>query len=295
MTNKTFMGWREGLLVALLTGVPAAMLLMAAVARSPGSSVVLVMTGATAGACATFLLRRQKLRDEHRRSAALESSLLEMEASWRGSREQLHEIRSTLAGAACACRLLDDHEISADTHAQLEHSIRSELDRLERLVSGCRTDAAGPVDIDETIDVLLASHRAQGRAITWEPTGATAHARPDVVAEALNILIDNAATHGGVASTIAVTHDGGLVEIAVSDEGPGVPTEFREQIFDWGVRGDESRGQGIGLNLARRLVVEQGGSLDLAVPSTAGSSFVIRLPAARQSEENHVHGSEPAA
>ena len=48
---------------------------------------------------------------------------------------------------------------------------------------------------------------------------------------------------------------------------------------------DGSPGQGIGLNLARRLVAEQGGSLRLADEVERGSRFVITLPAARVSDE----------
>jgi signal transduction histidine kinase len=236
---------------------------------------------------ATSLLLRETMRDQYRRSAGLEDTLLELESNWRGTREQLHEIRSTLAGAVSASRLLSDHTLDPGTHAGLEGSIRKELERLERLLSGQTPAPPEPVDVDATLDVLLASHRARGRDIDWEPNGATVQARPDDVAEALNILLENAATHGGTASRIAVTQEDDLVEIAVSDEGPGVPPEARDRIFDWGVRGSQSPGDGIGLNLARRLVAEQGGSLRLAEPGSRGASFVIQLLAARRSEENH--------
>lgn len=239
---------------------------------------------------ATFVLLRDALATQHRRSIVLEGSLLEIESNLRGSREQLHEIRSTVAGAASASRLLDDHTIGAATHARLERAIRTELDRLERLVSQQAQPSPGPVDLDATLDVLLEAHRAQGRTVEWEPSGGAAvHATPDDVAEALNILLDNAATHGGTASRVAVTRAEHLVEIAVSDEGPGVPLEAREGIFDWGVHGSDSPGEGIGLSVARRLVSEHGGTLTLAEPNAAhGSSFIIRLPAARRSEEDNV-------
>lgn len=238
---------------------------------------------------ATFVMLRNALGVQHRRAMVLEGSLFELESTLRGNREQLHEIRSTVAGAASASRLLDDKSIPAATHARLETAIRTELDRLERLVSGQAQQDPGPVDVDATLDVLLESHRAQGRTITWQPSGASVHATSDDVAEALNILLDNAATHGGTASRVEVSHAEEIVEIAVTDEGPGVPPESREVIFDWGVHGESSPGQGIGLSVARRLVSEHGGTLTLAEPSAArGSSFIIRLPAARRSIENHV-------
>ncbi|MEO5663499.1 MAG: HAMP domain-containing sensor histidine kinase [Nocardioides sp.] len=240
-------------------------------------------------ASTTFLLLRDAMSTQHRRSIVLEGSLLEIESSLRGSREQLHEIRSTVAGAAGAFRLLDDTTIGAPTRARLERAIGTELDRLERLVSPPAPAVPGPVDLDSTLDVLLESHRARGHVVEWEPTGGAAvHARPDDVAEALNILLDNAATHGGTASRVAVTRDANSFEIAVTDEGPGVAPEEREGIFEWGVHGSDSPGEGIGLSVARRLVSEHGGTLTLAdagANAAPGSSFIIRLPAARRSED----------
>lgn len=241
----------------------------------------------------TFLLLRDALATQHRRSIVLEGSLLEIESSLRGSREQLHEIRSTVAGAASAFRLLDDQTIGAPTRARLERAIGTELDRLERLVSPQAPASPGPVDLDSTLDVLLESHRARGRTVEWEPTGGAAvHATPDDVAEALNILLDNAATHGGTASRVAVTRAADQVEIAVTDEGPGIAPEAREDIFEWGVHGSDSPGEGIGLSVARRLVSEHGGTLKLAEENAEpGSSFIISLPAARRSEDGHARDS----
>lgn len=234
----------------------------------------------------TFLLVRDALATEHRRSVMLEGSLLELEPSLRDNREQLHEIRSTVAGAASAARLLDNDAIGGAAHARLQRTIRTELDRLERLVSRSTPASRGPVDLDSTLDVLLVSHRAQGRTVEWEPSGGTAVlARPDDIIEALNILLDNAAVHGGNVSRVAVTAAVDSVEIAVSDEGPGVPFESREEIFEWGVHRSDSPGEGIGLSVARRLVSEHGGTLTLAEPTaTRGTAFVIRLPAAQRSE-----------
>ena len=115
-------------------------------------------------------------------------------------------------------------------------------------------------------------------------TGEVVRGRYDTLAEVMNILVDNAATHGGVErSTVEVARrDDDTVEITVSDKGRGIPPEQRALIFDWGGRRTDSPGEGIGLNLARRLVVEDGGALRLADHKGPGSSFVISLPAARR-------------
>jgi signal transduction histidine kinase len=114
------------------------------------------------------------------------------------------------------------------------------------------------------------------------------HARFDALAEVVNILMDNAATHGGTDASLVevVRRDEETVDITVSDSGHGIPPEQRAEVFEWGRRGSTSSGEGIGLHLARRLMTEDGGSLRLADDQGSGSSFVISLPAARRSSEN---------
>jgi two-component system OmpR family sensor kinase len=78
------------------------------------------------------------------------------------------------------------------------------------------------------------------------------------------------------------------IEIAVRDNGPGVPAGDRERIFERFVRLEPARsgGAGLGLPIARWIAEAHGGSLMLAESSSAGSRFVVRLP---------VSGAQPAA
>jgi signal transduction histidine kinase len=244
---------------------------------------------------ATYLLARETTEAHDRRTAELEESLHHLEADARAVHEHLHEVRSTLAGVASATRLLE-HPMTIERRQRLERTIRAELDRLERLLTGDGAPEPGPVDLDETLDVLLESHRARGRRIEWEPCGARVHGDRDDVAEVLNILLDNAAKHGGAdPSHVDVSHDANEIRIAVRDGGPGVPREMRERIFDWGGRAGTAPGQGIGLHVARRLVARHGGSLTLADQDARGSAFVVRLPAALTSEDHHGRHAERRA
>ena len=249
------------------------------------SAVVLTSAGVL-WASATFMLLRETHDAQRRRASALEGSLFEIETASRGAKERLHEARSIVAGLSSATRLLNDSAVAPDVRERLELTIHAELSRLERVISMTPTEPS-TVDVDELLDTLLALHRARGRTIEWEPSGARVEGRLDAVAEAVNILLENAAAHGGgIGSRVAVQSDPSedVVRISVSDDGPGIPADLRDRVFDWGVGRSDSPGQGIGLNLARRLVTEQGGTITLDEPPV-GSSFVIRLPAARRSEE----------
>lgn len=292
LANRTLPRWASWRLAATLVLIGIGH--VASLGPFDGVTADLVSASARAAAgvlwtSATYVMLRESLESQRVRAAALEGSLLEVEATARGARERLHEVKSTLAGLSSAAQLLNDNTLPDGVRQRLERTIRSELARLERLVTS-RTGEPGQVDLDETLDVISELHRARGRVVEWEPSGAHVLGEPDALAEAVNILLENAATHGQGPSHIEVEScddADGLVQIRVSDHGPGIPEDLRNRVFDWGVGREDSPGQGIGLNLARRLVTEQGGTLTLAEPGDDGSSFVIRLPAVRRSSENH--------
>jgi len=88
-------------------------------------------------------------------------------------------------------------------------------------------------------------------------------------------LLDNANRHARTRVRVAVNPDGGAVALSVEDDGPGVPAELRERIFERFVRGDDDeRGSGLGLAICRAIARAHGGDVVLE----GGSRFVARLP-----------------
>jgi signal transduction histidine kinase len=124
------------------------------------------------------------------------------------------------------------------------------------------------------------SHQARGRLVSWQPCEQEAFGNPDELAEVCNILLENAARHGGAAPvTLSVeAYDGG-VEITCADQGPGVAPEDRDRIFQAEVKGARSHGQGLGLAIAHRLVSARGGSLEVLDDDQPGATFVAFFPA----------------
>jgi len=204
----------------------------------------------------------------------------EVEAAVRADRERLHEITGTVAGIASASRLIHQSpNISASRKSHLQRMLSSEIGRLERLM-GDRPTEVERVDLDGTIWPLVEAHRARGHRVEWESNGMKAAGRTDDVAEVINILLNNAAAHApGAVASIEVRRNEGNVEIHVSDSGPGVPTAMSDRMFEWGARGPGSTGQGIGLNVAQRLMNEQDGYLRVVNRPRGGSTFIVGLPA----------------
>ncbi len=101
--------------------------------------------------------------------------------------------------------------------------------------------------------------------------------------EVLFNLVNNALEHtgpGGFIRLTAATNDG-LVEIVVSDTGSGIPPEEASQIFErfYRIKGDESRGTGLGLNICREIIEAHGGTIRVESELGRGSRFIISLPA----------------
>jgi signal transduction histidine kinase len=77
----------------------------------------------------------------------------------------------------------------------------------------------------------------------------------------------------------------GLIEIFVRDDGPGIPAEALERVFERFYRVDKARsretgGTGLGLSIVRHVAERHGGTVEVTSTLGAGSTFTVRLPAA---------------
>jgi len=95
-------------------------------------------------------------------------------------------------------------------------------------------------------------------------------------------LIDNAVKHGAQVA-VSLHQDGGLVEVAVEDDGPGIPEARREEAFRPFHRLDEGRnlqsgGSGLGLAIARDIARAHGGDILLDQSAMGGLKATVRLP-----------------
>ena len=103
------------------------------------------------------------------------------------------------------------------------------------------------------------------------------------MARAVGNLLRNAQKYaqGRIVLSARRTSEG--IEIAIDDDGPGIPAEEREKIFDPFYRLDRSRdratgGFGLGLSIAQKAVVLHGGRLRVETSTLGGARFVIELP-----------------
>jgi two-component system sensor histidine kinase ChvG len=216
-----------------------------------------------------------------------------------------HELKNPLASLRSAVDGLDRVD-DPEIREKLKKIVREDVARLDRLISdiseAARTDAElararfERVDLGPLIEQLV--HSWETRRETGDARIAFARPRkdsavvmgkPDRLARAINAIIDNAVSFspsGGLVE-IAVARVGDEVRIRIDDEGPGVPPEAREAIFNrfHSVRPEGEnfgRHSGLGLAIAQAIVNGHDGEIDVQDRDDAqsGARFTIRLPAA---------------
>jgi two-component system sensor histidine kinase ChvG len=218
-----------------------------------------------------------------------------------------HELKNPLASLRSAVDGLDRVEDPA-LREKLKIIVREDVARLDRLISdiseAARTDAELARATFERVDL---GALVQQLVHSWETRRETGDARlafarprkdtaavmgkPDRLARAINAIIDNAVSFsppGGLVE-IAVARVGDEVRIRIDDEGPGVPPEAREAIFNrfHSVRPEGEnfgRHSGLGLAIAQAIVNGHDGEIDVQDRDDApsGARFTIRLQAAGQ-------------
>ncbi len=179
------------------------------------------------------------------------------------------------------------------TARDLAQQLEESTGRMSSLVGAVKTYAymdrgeLVEVDLHEGLETTLAvlGHRLKHTAIEvvrdYDRELPKLTVRGSELNQVWTNLLDNAIDALGDAGTITISTrlDGGCAEVEVIDDGPGIPAEIRERVFDsFFTTKDVGRGTGLGLATARRIVVDRhGGSLTLdSEPGRTG--FLVRLP-----------------
>jgi signal transduction histidine kinase len=215
-----------------------------------------------------------------------------------------HQLRTPLTGLRLR---LEAAQLQADDPAlarELE-AAEHETQRLAKLLTGLLALAreGAPqhsvvVDLAVAVDAACERWRpeaeATGRRLVAAPGEARALASEDDVAVALDNLIENALLYSPVGTTVTVEARtaGGVVSVAVTDEGPGLAPGEEERVFERFARGSAGRdapGTGLGLAIVRTLARRWGGEARIASLPGGGARAELSLPAAPAS----VAGREP--
>ncbi len=202
----------------------------------------------------------------------------------------LHRI-CELAGPASGAAL---RWIAASLLARdLADELAESTERMSKLVGAVKRyaymDRGGRIEVDIQEDLentlTILGHKLKHSSIEvkreYDPSLPRISAIGGELNQVWTNLLDNAIDALGESGTITITtrRDGDCVEVDLADDGPGIPAEIRERIFDpFFTTKEVGRGTGLGLDTARRIVVERHRGSLTAESGPGGTLFRVRLP-----------------
>lgn len=211
-----------------------------------------------------------------------------------------HEVRTPLAGLRSAVETFEAGGLTESQDEQLRQVMARQLSRIERLVrdlselnqieTGQIVLERRPTDLYELMQELvedLARRVGAEGLVRIEGEHVAGDVDPSRIQQVFSNVLDNAWKHGGRRGAIEVVvgHDGDQALVAISDQGEGIPQHETERIFNRFYRVDKSRSQqvpgvGLGLAIAKHLVLAHSGSIRALNRPGGGATFEIRVPAA---------------
>jgi len=254
------------------------------------------------GACGTTIVPFLDPHGKPYQYTAIRSDITERKAAEERLREQAalvrvgqlaavvaHEVKNPLAGIRGAMQVMLSRRPRGDADAPVMHEIITRVDALNDLIEDLLLFARPRAPRLQAIELmpLLADAVASMRRDPVAELVKVEIAGPDVAlsgdsellrAALLNIFLNAAqAMNGSGAIYVTLTIEGDTVRVDIRDEGPGIPPEMRDRVFE-PFYTTKPRGGGLGLAIVRRTLDLHGGTVSLDAPHSGGTVVSLRLP-----------------
>ncbi len=207
-----------------------------------------------------------------------------------------HELRTPISRIEFGLELLRDETERARMEARIQ-SMQEDVRELDVLVNEllylAKLDREQPVKAESfaLADLLREcagklEHALEGKQFALQIDDAVGEASGDrrLLARAIGNVLANSAKYASGKIVLSASSSGtGQLEITIDDDGPGIPPDEREQVFEPFYRLDRSRdrqtgGYGLGLAIARKAVALHKGDIGVEQSPLGGARFVLRIP-----------------
>ena len=211
-----------------------------------------------------------------------------------------HELKTPVGAVGLMAEAIESSADDPESVKYFSQRLQKESKRLASLVQDVielsrlqSTDVVRQsklVDINELVAASIDRNRitAEGKSIELQCGGKAkhhVHGDPELLGTAIRNLIENAIRYSPEKTKvgIGVSERNGMVKISVKDQGPGIPEDEQDRIFERFYRVDPARsrqtgGTGLGLSIVKHVVSQHNGEISLWSVPGEGSTFTIALP-----------------
>jgi len=194
-----------------------------------------------------------------------------------------HDLRTPITLLRLRTELIEDDQ-------EREKSLAT-LDEMESMISStlafareeAKTEESQTVDVGALVESICNDMSDIGQPVQLEkPEKFPLECRKTSLKRALSNLLDNAVKYGGK-TAVRINNKGDFLDIIIEDNGPGIPADEMDKVFDPFYRVEPSRnpmtgGIGLGLSIAQSVIHAHGGELTLTNRQEGGLSVIVRLP-----------------
>ncbi|MFC3442720.1 ATP-binding protein [Sphingobium rhizovicinum] len=194
-----------------------------------------------------------------------------------------HDLRTPLASLRVRTESVEDEGERARMSETIDEMNRMLEDILSLARAGRSTESPQKVDLAALADAVVEDFIELGSPVDMADSDrAVAFVRPQQIRRAVRNLIENAIVYGERAH-VSVSHDAGMIRIAVADDGPGIAEDRMAEMLEpftrlEGSRNRETGGAGLGLALVRAIMAEHQGELRLSNRPEGGLEASLVLP-----------------
>lgn len=279
------------------------------IAHPRGFTSLCQQVGAAVAQQAVLAVEHARLYARAQRNVERLEELDRLKADWMaGVTHDLKAPVTTLVGFVDTLRRMTGHVSEEDQRHFLDIMSRQAqrlVGLIEDLMLSARVEADAAarrrevVDVRELVETVVEAMDQGDRERIAVDTGDVAASvlgdRAHLQRVVVNLL-SNGLQHGAGDITVEVTHEAGKVLVAVEDQGPGVPVDDRDRIFERFVHGDHEASSGLGLFVARGIMEAHDGSISVTdrADGGRGARFELRFPRGRRQREQDLADVEVA-
>ncbi|GKQ55629.1 two-component sensor histidine kinase [Bradyrhizobium sp. Ce-3] len=194
-----------------------------------------------------------------------------------------HDLRTPLTRLRLRSERVREDALRTAMLGDIAKVTRMINETLEFLREDARTEAASCIDLPSFLQTICSDFADTGHAVSYAgPARLPYVCRPRALSRAVTNVVENAVKHGGLVAVTLRLAEADHVEIAVADDGPGIPPALRDKVFEPFFKADSARqgsgGFGLGLSIAQDIVKRHGGSIALKPGEPSGLLVSMLLP-----------------